>query len=112
MTVEPDFLTFLPLEPDICLARILSFGYNADFVSTGNVCNAILDFAKNLLYDLKYSTDEETKSLNIGHVRKFQVMIGRSTLRSTIGSSYVRRPQYGRAHRQGSKKTLLFGISG
>ncbi|KAF1836460.1 NACHT and WD domain protein [Decorospora gaudefroyi] len=61
-------LTFLPLEPDICLARILSFGYNADFVHAGNVSNVILDFAKTLLYDLKYSTDNRSDSLNMGKV--------------------------------------------
>jgi hypothetical protein len=62
-------LTFLPLEPDICLARILTFGYNADFANNGNPCGLILDFAKNLLYDLKYSIDEQQDNLRIGQVR-------------------------------------------
>jgi hypothetical protein len=63
-------LTFLPLEPDICLARILTFGYNVDFANNGNPCGLILDFAKNLLYDLKYSIDEQQENLGIGQVRK------------------------------------------
>jgi hypothetical protein len=61
-------LTFLPLEPDICLARILTFGYNADFANAGNPCGVILDFAKNLLYDLKYSIDEQQDNMHIGQV--------------------------------------------
>ncbi|KAJ5177145.1 uncharacterized protein N7482_003022 [Penicillium canariense] len=61
-------LTFLPLEPDLCLARILSFGYNANFRKTGNASTVVLDFAKELLFDLKYAKDEEKKDLNIGAV--------------------------------------------
>lgn len=63
-------LTFLPLDPDICQARILSFGYNADFANAGNVCHVILDFAKKLLYDLKYCTDDQSKNLHVGKVRE------------------------------------------
>ncbi|KAI4926816.1 uncharacterized protein J4E92_005976 [Alternaria infectoria] len=59
-------LTFLPLEPDICLARILSFGYDADFTNGGNATNVILDFAKTLLYNLKYYTDVQGENLNMG----------------------------------------------
>jgi pimeloyl-ACP methyl ester carboxylesterase len=61
-------LTFLPLEPDICLARILSFGYNADFANATNASNVILDFAKTLLYDLKYCVDDRSENLNMGQV--------------------------------------------
>lgn len=61
-------LTFLPLEPDLCLARILSFGYNAKFRKAGNVSTEVLDFAKQLLYDLKLGTDLEGNDLNIGRV--------------------------------------------
>ena len=63
-------LTFLPLEPDLCLARILTFGYNADFRRAGNASTSVLDFAKDLLFDLKYAKDEQKKDLNMGNVRK------------------------------------------
>ncbi|KAI9687673.1 MAG: hypothetical protein M1820_010404 [Bogoriella megaspora] len=59
-------LTFLPLEPDLCLARILSFGYNANFRRAGNVSTAVLDFAKELLFDLKYAKDERKEDLRMG----------------------------------------------
>jgi hypothetical protein len=68
---DPDLfwpLTFLPLEPDICLARILTFGYNATFHRAGNVGTSVLDFAKGLLFDLKYAKDEQTEDLGIGNV--------------------------------------------
>lgn len=61
-------LTFLPLEPDICLARILTFGYNAAFRKAGNVGTSVLDFAKDLLFDLKYAKDEQKDELNMGTV--------------------------------------------
>ncbi|KAL4917357.1 hypothetical protein BDW62DRAFT_85983 [Aspergillus aurantiobrunneus] len=61
-------LTFLPLEPDLCLARILSFGYNAKFQKKGNTSTAVLDFAKTLLFDLKYAIDQQSANLNIGAV--------------------------------------------
>ncbi|KAM0816606.1 putative NACHT and WD domain protein [Seiridium cardinale] len=61
-------LTFLPLEPDLCLARILTFGYNANFRKSGSVGTSVLDFAKDLLFDLKYAKDEHTEDLNMGHV--------------------------------------------
>ncbi|TGJ80510.1 hypothetical protein E0Z10_g8251 [Xylaria hypoxylon] len=61
-------LKFLPLEPDLCLARILTFGYNANFLKSGNLSTSILDFAKSLLFDLKYSKDELKEDLNMGNV--------------------------------------------
>ncbi len=61
-------LKFLPLEPDIRLARILTFGYNADFLTAGNVSTSVLEFAITLLFDLKYSKDDQQKDLNIGNV--------------------------------------------
>ncbi|KAK7756561.1 hypothetical protein SLS62_001398 [Diatrype stigma] len=60
-------LTFLPLEPDLCLARILSFGYNANFRKSGNISTSVLDFAKDLLFDLKYAKDEDKNDLNMGN---------------------------------------------
>lgn len=61
-------LTFLPLEPDLCLARILTFGYNADFRKAGNLNTSVLDFAKDLLFDLKYARDEQGDALDMEKV--------------------------------------------
>ncbi|KAI0112614.1 hypothetical protein F4776DRAFT_667191 [Hypoxylon sp. NC0597] len=61
-------LKFLPLEPDIGLARILTFGYNANFRRAGNVSTSVLDFAKDLLFDMKYAKDDQKEDLNLGSV--------------------------------------------
>lgn len=61
-------LTFLPLEQDLCLARILTFGYNASFQKAGNVSLSMLDFAKDLLFDLKYGKDADMHELDMGKV--------------------------------------------
>jgi pimeloyl-ACP methyl ester carboxylesterase len=61
-------LTFLPLEQDLCLARILTFGYNASFQKAGNASISLLDFAKDLLFDLKYGKDQDMDELNMGKV--------------------------------------------
>lgn len=61
-------LKFLPLEPDICMARILTFGYNATSRKAGNVGTSILDFAQDLLSDLKNAKDEQLEDLDIGKV--------------------------------------------
>lgn len=60
---------WLPLDSDVRKARILSFGYNADFRpgSSRNTSN-ISDFAKVLLYELGFGKDENGKSLGIGLV--------------------------------------------
>ncbi|KAL8644571.1 MAG: hypothetical protein Q9226_007697 [Calogaya cf. arnoldii] len=60
-------MEFLPLETDVCQTRILTFGYNANFRTSGNVSTSLLDFAKDLLFDLKYAKDEHNRDLNIGH---------------------------------------------
>lgn len=52
-------LKFLPLEKDIHEARILTFGYNANFRrGSGKSKLSVLDFSKDLLYDLKYAQDD------------------------------------------------------
>ena len=62
-------LTFLPSEPDICQGRILTFGYNGSFFKSNARNSAtVLDFAKDLLYDLKYAKDENRGDLEIGSV--------------------------------------------
>lgn len=59
-------LKFLPFEPDIASARILTFGYNANFRTASKVSISVLDFAKDLLFDLKYAKDSNGNELNIG----------------------------------------------
>ncbi|KAL8833153.1 MAG: hypothetical protein Q9170_004455 [Blastenia crenularia] len=58
---------WLPLEPGFEKARILSFGYNAHFASSGrdNILN-ITDFAKDLLFGMEYGLDQVSKELEIG----------------------------------------------
>ena len=57
-----------PLEPDLCLARIMTFGYNAAFHKTGRSTMLVLDFAKDLLFDLKYAKDQDKEELEVGKV--------------------------------------------
>lgn len=58
---------WLPIEPEIQTARILSFGYNANFSATGPPSLAsISDFAKDLLYGMKFGKDDAMKELGIG----------------------------------------------
>lgn len=60
---------FLPLEQDICDMRIFTYGYNAEFMKAGGRSyTSILDFAKNLLYDMKFFIDDAAADLSIGKV--------------------------------------------
>ncbi|KAJ0123281.1 hypothetical protein J7T55_011746 [Diaporthe amygdali] len=63
---DPEFLwpkLWLPYEPGLSSARILTFGYNAHFASTkGSSSQTIGDFATDLLFRMKYG-DAETESL-------------------------------------------------
>lgn len=61
-------LKFLPLEPDISMTRIFTFGYNANYRRAGNISTSVLDFAKDLLFDLKYAKGEQQEDLIIGNV--------------------------------------------
>lgn len=65
-------LTFLALEPDICLARILTFGYNAAFRKASNISVSMLDFAKDLLFDLKFGQDQQKADLKMGNVSLYE----------------------------------------
>ena len=59
---------WLPTELDIRTARILSYGYNAHFTSQGpNSIAGIADFAKQLLFDMKFGKDSLGEDLNVGH---------------------------------------------
>jgi hypothetical protein len=58
---------FLPNEPGISNARISTFGYNSSvFKGGGRSKISILDFAKGLLFDLKYATDDSGEKIGIG----------------------------------------------
>ncbi|SPO06728.1 uncharacterized protein DNG_09422 [Cephalotrichum gorgonifer] len=46
----------------------MTFGYNATFQTTGNVTTSVLDFAKELLFDLKYAKDQNMDELDMGTV--------------------------------------------
>lgn len=60
---------WLPYEPGIGDARILSFGYNANFAAAGPApITGIADFAKDLLHSMKYAKNEELEELNLGRV--------------------------------------------
>jgi len=82
-------LTFLPLEPDVCLARILTFGYNAHFRKAGNVSTSVLDFAKDLLFDLKYARDEQKEDLNMGNVSIAGASLPRTYLTLRRGATNI-----------------------
>lgn len=63
---------WLPHEPDISTARVLSFGYNAHFAAPGRNILNISDFARDLLFAMKFGTDEHSGALDIGHVSAFR----------------------------------------
>lgn len=61
---------WLPLEPEIKTARILTFGYDANFAATGSApIIGVMDFAKALLHSIKFAKDEDLEELEIGQVR-------------------------------------------
>ena len=87
---------WLPLDSDISTARILSFGYNAYFMSTGpsSVLN-ISDFAKDLLYEMRFGRDDNLEDLGIGKVT-YLASAPNITFQLTMpGPDYVRRPFHG-----------------
>ncbi|KAL8736836.1 MAG: hypothetical protein Q9181_002279 [Wetmoreana brouardii] len=60
---------WLPLESGFTQARVLSFGYNAHFATSGreNILN-IADFAKDLLFGMKFGLNDNSEELGIGKV--------------------------------------------
>ena len=64
---------WLPYEPGFQKTRILSFGYNAHFAAAGreNILN-IADFAKELLFGMKFALNERAEELHIGKVCPFR----------------------------------------
>jgi WD40 repeat protein len=68
---DPSFFwpeLWLPLEPDVGIARILTFGYNANFRgnAAGKSISSISDFAKELLFEMRFAKDSSGEDLNIG----------------------------------------------
>lgn len=62
--------TWLPFDPALRNTRIFSFGYNAFYLSAGGSnLLGISDFAKNLLYDMRYGRDDNGAELQLGRVR-------------------------------------------
>jgi len=59
---------WLPIERDISTARVLSFGYNAHFAAAGSNIFNISDFAKELLFGMKFGMDKQSKLLGVGQV--------------------------------------------
>ena len=70
---DPDLFwpeKWLPFEPEICEAPVLSFGNNAGArpMDSGTILN-VTDFAKDLLFCMEYGKDEQKDELNIGKVK-------------------------------------------
>ncbi|KAI0540426.1 hypothetical protein GGR58DRAFT_146121 [Xylaria digitata] len=57
---------WLPLEPDIGNARMFTFGYDAAWRSPTKSIYNITDFAKELLFELRFGKDDSGDDLNIG----------------------------------------------
>ncbi|KAK6449966.1 hypothetical protein FP744_10006216 [Trichoderma asperellum] len=56
---------WLPFEPDVGKARILTFGYDANWRGGAGISN-ITDFAKELLYEMRFSKDASGEDISIG----------------------------------------------
>ena len=83
---------YLPLELDLCDGRILTFGYDANIVhNASNKLFSVFEFAKDLLFELKYGKDENTEDLDMGAVRSLAVIeyYELSILRYPSSSSYT-----------------------
>ena len=60
---------WLPSEPEIGDGRVLSFGYDAGFTpSAPKSFKNVSDFAKDLLFDLKFAKSAKQQELDIGTV--------------------------------------------
>ncbi|CAI6336638.1 unnamed protein product [Periconia digitata] len=58
---------WLPAEVGIQSARILTFGYDANFASVkSTLATGIMNFAKSLLYYMKFGKNEQLEDLNLG----------------------------------------------
>lgn len=99
--------TFLPLEPDLCLSRVLTFGYDASFRKSSGIATSVLDFAKDLLFDLKYSKDSSLEDLHMGQVPLIFVvhsmggLIVKEVRASTVISDFMMLTLMAKAYMQG-----------
>jgi hypothetical protein len=60
---------YLPAEPEIRYARLLSFGYDANFKAAGPTpITGIADFATSLLYSMKFAKGQALEELDLGQV--------------------------------------------
>lgn len=104
-------LNLLPHEPDINESRILTFGYNANFRPGSSKSKvSILDFAKDLLYDLKYAQDEtgsEIEDLQMGEASNILVAscVGTEYSDTPAETNHIHCTFYGWSHCQGSEFT-------
>ncbi|KAI1747448.1 hypothetical protein F4782DRAFT_521079 [Xylaria castorea] len=57
---------WLPSETDIGSARISTFGYNADWRSATKSISNVTDFAKELLFEMRFGKDGSGEDLNLG----------------------------------------------
>ncbi|VUC30640.1 unnamed protein product [Clonostachys rosea] len=57
---------WLPLEPEIGISRIMTFGYNANWRGSTKNISTITDFAKDLLFQLRFARDRSGSHLDIG----------------------------------------------
>lgn len=116
---NPEFfwpLKFLPFEPGINEARILTFGYNANFRrGSGKIKMSVLDFAKDLLYDLKFAKDEsvpELEDLRMGEASTIVPASIYSTTYTEIATDHLRGSLYGRPCCEGGTVLLSLNSDG
>ncbi|KAI1738139.1 hypothetical protein F4680DRAFT_459999 [Xylaria scruposa] len=66
---DPSFFwpgLWLPSETDIGSARISTFGYNADWRGAAKSISNVTDFAKELLFEMRFGKDGSGRDLNFG----------------------------------------------
>jgi WD40 repeat protein len=59
--------SWLPFEPHIDTARILTFGYNSKWRGAQKNISTITDFAKNLLFEMRFAKDANGNDVDLGH---------------------------------------------
>lgn len=57
---------WLPFEPGVSAARILTFGYDANWRGASRSLSNISDFAKELLFEMRFARGRSSEELNIG----------------------------------------------
>lgn len=66
----------------------MTFGYNSNLRKAGNVGVSILDFAKDLLFELKFAKDGTLGDLHIGQVRPIAIV----TCSNVIANLHKQKP--------------------